>query len=738
MSDSILDSLDPYTQWRHDVDEKEKKVVVKVINVFASGWLEDGRLGVSSQAATRVGDTKLEPVPLPAFDPTISSSVIKISAGSRHSLFQVENDSVLIVGLNQRALCESPGHDTPRRVPGLERIESVNVHAGAGVSFVQDRSGDLYSWGCGDYGVLGHGDEDSSHVPRMMLEFRSKRVELLALGERHCLALVRQTAGAGGAIALYSWGRNHCGQLGRGSPGAGAGAVSSSSSSSSSTSSSFLATSHDREYRPGLVSLAPMERAVDVSAGSAHSVAIVSIKRADGKEEKTVYCWGDDSRCQVGDCDSRRLWSPQEYRALSRKLKKMRVSVGKVMCGGWHSMALTEPGGYLLAWGCGEHGQLGAGQQFDEKLPQLVHSVHDIVCASAGQRHSACVDSSGKVYTWGYNAYGELGLGDSMPRLIPTQLTAFRRSTVKEVSCGDRHTLFMVSPGARRAIDEPILRTYFDLASEGGAKLRSVLRADMESKGLDPDIIDHPYSYMPGQPGMATAPVKNDVFEGGLRYCMDTWQEPNDWRRKGYETAYEVPSLKMARVCMSCARRCHAKRYQRVLFVPRRSADKCSCAQTQHCKARWTQVRCEFDKIADSDESGRGQVDGCIGPQDLRTLITDLRKPIPIMEADTENAILELAGGEEEGDARVDPVMFERWYNKYFKLDKPEQPMTTLDTSSSSSSSSSGTAGEEAKRNNKSRSGSRGRSRGGAGNADDDGDGGDRSHLRGRSGSRGP
>lgn len=162
----------------------------------------------------------------------------------------------------------------------------------------------------------------------------------------------------------------------------------------------------------------------------------------------------------------------------------------------------------------------------------------------------------------------------------------------------------------------------------------------MESKGLDPDIIDHPYSYMPGQPGMTTAPVKNDVFEGGLRYCMDTWQEPNDWRRKGYETAYEVPSLKMARVCMSCARRCHAKRYQRVLFVPRRSADKCSCAQTQHCKARWTQVRCEFDKIADSDESGRGQVDGCIGPQDLRTLITDLRKPIPIMEADTENAIL--------------------------------------------------------------------------------------------------
>lgn len=97
-------------------------------------------------------------------------------------------------------------------------------------------------------------------------------------------------------------------------------------------------------------------------------------------------------------------------------------------------MALTEPGGYLLAWGCGEHGQLGAGQQFDEKLPQLVHSVHDIVYASAGQRHSACVDSSGKVYTWGYNAYGELGLGDSMPRLIPTQLTAFRRSTVKEVS----------------------------------------------------------------------------------------------------------------------------------------------------------------------------------------------------------------------------------------------------------------------------------------------------------------
>jgi len=49
----------------------------------------------------------------------------------------------------------------------------------------------------------------------------------------------------------------------------------------------------------------------------------------------------------------------------------------------------------------------------------------------------------------------------------------------------------------------------------------------------------------------------NEKFEPGLRYCMDTYIDPTDWRRKGVETCFGVPSLKMKAICMTCSRFCH-------------------------------------------------------------------------------------------------------------------------------------------------------------------------------------
>ena len=74
------------------------------------------------------------------------------------------------------------------------------------------RLGKLYTWGSGDYGRLGHGDNHSQKQPKLVEILREKDVRKFACGSRHVLAL-----GSDGAV--YSWGFGGDGQLGHGDLG---------------------------------------------------------------------------------------------------------------------------------------------------------------------------------------------------------------------------------------------------------------------------------------------------------------------------------------------------------------------------------------------------------------------------------------------------------------------------------------------------------------------------------------
>ena len=55
--------------------------------------------------------------------------------------------------------------------------EPSQVFAGNGNSFILTRYGCLYSFGTGKFGMLGHGEERSSQVPRQILALRRAPVE---------------------------------------------------------------------------------------------------------------------------------------------------------------------------------------------------------------------------------------------------------------------------------------------------------------------------------------------------------------------------------------------------------------------------------------------------------------------------------------------------------------------------------------------------------------------------------
>jgi len=89
-------------------------------------------------------------------------------------------------------------------------------------------------------------------------------------------------------------------------------------------------------------------------------------------------------------------------------------------CGNGSTVAVTEDG-ELLAWGDGQHGELGLGAVLHQHQPARVGGLElfanqRIRQVAAGYRHLAVVAEDGAVYTCGDGFAGQLGLGNRQPR----------------------------------------------------------------------------------------------------------------------------------------------------------------------------------------------------------------------------------------------------------------------------------------------------------------------------------
>ena len=57
---------------------------------------------------------------------------------------------------------------------------------------------DLYTWGNGDYGVLGHGESDKEALPRVVEALLGRDIVQFALGSKHMMAISGECAPASG------------------------------------------------------------------------------------------------------------------------------------------------------------------------------------------------------------------------------------------------------------------------------------------------------------------------------------------------------------------------------------------------------------------------------------------------------------------------------------------------------------------------------------------------------------
>lgn len=100
---------------------------------------------------------------------------------------------------------------TPRQLLLLAPyvVRKVAVHSGGKHAMALTQDGKVFSWGQGEDGELGHGTRATLDRPRLIEAFRSKRVRDLACGSAHSAAIT-----SGGE--LYTWGLGQYGRLGHG------------------------------------------------------------------------------------------------------------------------------------------------------------------------------------------------------------------------------------------------------------------------------------------------------------------------------------------------------------------------------------------------------------------------------------------------------------------------------------------------------------------------------------------
>lgn len=100
---------------------------------------------------------------------------------------------------------------TPQQVPVINQyiVKKVAVHSGGKHALAITLDGKIFSWGEGEDGKLGHGNRLTLEKPKMIESLKQKKIRDVACGSAHSAAISSQGE-------LYTWGLGEYGRLGHG------------------------------------------------------------------------------------------------------------------------------------------------------------------------------------------------------------------------------------------------------------------------------------------------------------------------------------------------------------------------------------------------------------------------------------------------------------------------------------------------------------------------------------------
>nr|XP_004250909.1 PH, RCC1 and FYVE domains-containing protein 1 [Solanum lycopersicum] len=370
----------------------------------------DGVLGGGPHRVSSSFGAKLDSLFPKALESAVVLDVQNIACGGRHAALVTKQGEIFSWGEESGGRL-GHGIDSdvlhPKLIDSLSHSNIELVACGENHTCAVTLSGDLYTWGDGDFGLLGHGNEVSHWVPkRVNGPLEGIHVSYISCGPWH-------TAVVTSAGQLFTFGDGTFGVLGHGDR-------------------KSVSKPREVESLKGL-------RTVRAACGVWHTAAVVEVMVGSSSSSNCssgkLFTWGDGDKGRLGHGDKESKLVPTCVAAL------VEPNFCQVACGHSLTVALTTSG-HLYTMGSPVYGQLGH-HQADGKLPRRVEGklaksfVEEIAC---GAYHVAVLTSRTEVYTWGKGANGRLGHGDMDDRNSPTLVEALKDKQVKSIACGTNFT----------------------------------------------------------------------------------------------------------------------------------------------------------------------------------------------------------------------------------------------------------------------------------------------------------
>ncbi|GAB2289992.1 PH, RCC1 and FYVE domains-containing protein 1 [Dionaea muscipula] len=242
-------------------------------------------------------------------------------------------------------------HWIPKRIAGpLERLQVASVTCGPWHTALITSTGQLFTFGDGTFGVLGHGDRVCVSYPREVESLSGLRTIAVACGVWHTAAVVEvivtQSSATVSSGKLFTWGDGDKNRLGQG----------------------------DKEPRlkPTCVPALIDYNFYKVACGHSLTLGLTTSGH--------VFSMGSTVYGQLGN-----PFSDGKLPCLVED-KLVSEAVEEIACGAYHAAVLTSRN-EVYTWGKGANGRLGHGDIEDRKTPTLVDALRDrhvkyIACGS--------------------------------------------------------------------------------------------------------------------------------------------------------------------------------------------------------------------------------------------------------------------------------------------------------------------------------------------------------------------